>query len=276
METKAVSLTDQGIEKVENAFGIDNLYDLEHQILYHYVIQAVRAHVMFKRDVDYIVKDGKIFLVDSFTGRIMEGRTLSDGLHQAIEAKEGLEITEENKTQASITIQNYFRMYPYLSGMTGTAKTEEQEFLRVYNMEVIQIPTNKPKQRIDLPDRIYKTIHDKYTAVAKEVKKRHEKGQPVLIGTTSILQSEKLAKYLDQEHLDYELLNAKSADQEAALIAKAGQRGQITIATNMAGRGTDIILEEGVAQLGGLHVIGTERHESRRIDNQLKARRPPR
>ncbi|EHL77376.1 accessory Sec system translocase SecA2 [Bacillus smithii] len=272
METKAVSLTDQGIEKVENAFGIDNLYDLEHQILYHYVIQAVRAHVMFERDVDYIVKDGKIFLVDSFTGRIMEGRTLSDGLHQAIEAKEGLEITEENKTQASITIQNYFRMYPYLSGMTGTAKTEEQEFLRVYNMEVIQIPTNKPKQRIDLPDRIYKTIHDKYTAVAKEVKKRHEKGQPVLIGTTSILQSEKLAKYLDQEHLDYELLNAKSADQEAALIAKAGQRGQITIATNMAGRGTDIILEEGVAQLGGLHVIGTERHESRRIDNQLKGR----
>jgi preprotein translocase subunit SecA len=271
-ETKAVSLTDQGIEKVEKAFGIDNLYDLEHQTLYHYVIQAVRAHVMFKRDVDYIVKDGKIFLVDSFTGRIMEGRTLSDGLHQAIEAKEGLEITEENKTQASITIQNYFRMYPHLSGMTGTAKTEEQEFLQVYNMEVVQIPTNKPKQRVDLPDRIYKTIHDKYNAVAKEVKERHQKGQPVLIGTTSILQSEKLAEYLDREQLNYELLNAKSADQEAALIAKAGQRGQITIATNMAGRGTDIILGDGVAQLGGLHVIGTERHESRRIDNQLKGR----
>ncbi|MBA2871301.1 preprotein translocase subunit SecA [Anoxybacillus calidus] len=271
-ETKATSLTDTGIEKVEKAFGVDNLYDLQHQTLYHYVIQALRAHVIFKRDVDYIVRDGKVLLVDMFTGRIMEGRTLSDGLHQAIEAKEGLEITEENKTQASITIQNYFRMYPILSGMTGTAKTEEKEFQHVYGMDVISIPTNRPKIRVDLPDNVYATKHDKYVAVVKEVKKRHEKGQPVLIGTTSILQSEKLAEYLDQENLPYELLNAKTVEQEAELIAQAGQRGRITIATNMAGRGTDIILGEGVAELGGLHVIGTERHESRRIDNQLKGR----
>jgi preprotein translocase subunit SecA len=271
-ETKATSLTDTGIEKVEKAFGVDNLYDLQHQTLYHYVIQALRAHVIFERDVDYIVRDGKVLLVDMFTGRIMEGRTLSDGLHQAIEAKEGLEITEENKTQASITIQNYFRMYPILSGMTGTAKTEEKEFQHVYGMDVISIPTNRPKIRVDLPDNVYATKHDKYVAVVKEVKKRHEKGQPVLIGTTSILQSEKLAEYLDQENLPYELLNAKTVEQEAELIAQAGQRGRITIATNMAGRGTDIILGEGVAELGGLHVIGTERHESRRIDNQLKGR----
>jgi preprotein translocase subunit SecA len=271
-ETKATSLTDEGIEKVEKAFGVDNLYDLEHQTLYHYVIQAVRAHVMFKRDVDYIVKDGQIMLVDMFTGRIMEGRTLSDGLHQAIEAKEGLEITDENKTQASITIQNYFRMYPILSGMTGTAKTEEKEFNQVYGMSVVQIPTNRPKIREDLPDRVYLTIDSKYKAMVKEVKARHEKGQPVLIGTTSILQSEKVAEYLDQENLPYEILNAKSVEQEVRLISLAGQKGQITIATNMAGRGTDILLGEGVAELGGLHVLGTEKHESRRIDNQLRGR----
>ncbi|WP_203363307.1 accessory Sec system translocase SecA2 [Bacillus sp. REN10] len=271
-ETKAVSLTDQGIEKVEKAFGVDNLYDLEHQTLYHYMIQAVRAHVMFKRDVDYIVKDGKILLVDMFTGRTMEGRSLSDGLHQAIEAKEGLEITDENKTQASITIQNYFRMYPYLSGMTGTAKTEEKEFEQVYNMMVIQIPTNRPKQRVDMPDFIFSTTDQKYQAVTEEVKKRHQTGQPVLVGTTSILQSEKVAEYFTKAGLSFELLNAKSVEQEVELISKAGQRGQITIATNMAGRGTDILLGEGVHQLGGLHVIGTERHESRRVDNQLKGR----
>ncbi len=271
-ETKATSLTDEGIEKVEKAFGVDNLYELEHQTLYHYMIQAVRAHVMFERDVDYIVHEGKVMLVDMFTGRVMEGRTLSDGLHQAIEAKEGLEITEENKTQASITIQNYFRMYPLLSGMTGTAKTEEKEFEQVYGMSVIQIPTNKPKQRIDLEDKVFKTTHDKYSAVAEEVKERHAKGQPVLVGTTSILQSEKIAKYLDESGLSYEILNAKSVEQEVNLISLAGQKGQITIATNMAGRGTDILLGEGVAELGGLHVLGTERHESRRIDNQLKGR----
>jgi preprotein translocase subunit SecA len=271
-ETKATSLTDTGIEKVEKAFGVDNLYDLEHQTLYHYMIQAVRAHVMFERDVDYIVQDGKIMLVDMFTGRVMEGRTLSDGLHQAIEAKEGVEITEENKTQASITIQNYFRMYPLLSGMTGTAKTEEKEFQHVYGMDVIQIPTNRPIMREDMKDRIFKTKHEKYLAVVEDVKARHKKGQPVLVGTTSILQSEKVAEYLAKEKLEYQLLNAKSVEQEVELISLAGQRGQITIATNMAGRGTDIRLGDGVAELGGLHVLGTERHESRRIDNQLKGR----
>ncbi len=271
-ETKAASLTDEGIEAVEKAFDVDNLYDLEHQTLYHYVIQSVRAHVMFKRDVDYIVQDGKIMLVDMFTGRIMEGRTLSDGLHQAIEAKENLEITEENKTQASITIQNYFRMYPLLSGMTGTAKTEEKEFEQVYGMQVVQIPTNRPKIREDMPDRVYQTIEQKYTAVTKEVAERHAKGQPVLVGTTSILQSEAIAKYFDKEGLPYEILNAKSVEQEVRMISDAGQRGHITIATNMAGRGTDILLGEGVDQLGGLHVLGTEKHESRRIDNQLRGR----
>jgi len=271
-ETKATSLTDTGINKVEKAFGVDNLYDLDHQTLYHYVIQAVRAHVMFERDVDYIVKDSKIMLVDMFTGRIMEGRTMSDGLHQALEAKEGVEVTEENKTQASITVQNYFRMYPMMSGMTGTAKTEESEFRQVYGMDVIQIPTNKPVIREDLADFVFETKEQKYTAVTKEVKERHAKGQPVLIGTTSILQSEKVAEYLAAETLPFELLNAKTVEQEVRLISQAGQRGRITIATNMAGRGTDILLGEGVAELGGLHVIGTERHESRRVDNQLKGR----
>lgn len=271
-ETKATSLTEEGIEKVEKAFGVDNLYDLQHQTLYHYVIQAVRAHVMFEKDVDYIVKDGKIYLVDGFTGRIMEGRSLSDGLHQAIEAKEGLEITDENKTQASITIQNYFRMYPILSGMTGTAKTEEKEFSQVYGMDVISIPTNRPKLRIDLEDNVYRTKDEKYKAVVKKAQEIHQKGQPILIGTTSILQSEQLAVYLDKAKLPYELLNAKTVEQEVAVIAKAGQKGKITIATNMAGRGTDILLGEGVAELGGLFVIGTERHESRRVDNQLKGR----
>lgn len=271
-ETKATSLTDTGINKVEKAFGVDNLYDLVHQTLYHYMIQAVRAHVMFERDVDYIVKDGKIMLVDMFTGRIMEGRTMSDGLHQALEAKEGVEVTEENKTQASITIQNYFRMYPMMSGMTGTAKTEESEFRHVYGMDVIQIPTNKPIIREDLDDLVFEKKDQKYTAVTKEVLKRHAKGQPVLIGTTSILQSEKVAEYLTAENLQFELLNAKTVEQEVRLISQAGQRGRITIATNMAGRGTDILLGEGVADLGGLHVIGTERHESRRVDNQLKGR----
>lgn len=271
-ETKATSLTEEGIEKVEQAFAIDNLYDLEHQTLYHYVIQAVRAHVMFERDVDYIIKDGKVMLVDMFTGRVMEGRSLSDGLHQAIEAKEGLEVTEENKTQASITIQNYFRMYPHLSGMTGTAKTEEKEFDEVYGMSVVQIPTNKPKIREDMPDKVFKTTDDKYKAVTNEVKKRVQTGQPVLVGTTSILQSEAIAKYFDKANIAYEILNAKSVEQEVRLISLAGQKGRVTIATNMAGRGTDILLGDGVAELGGLHVLGTERHESRRIDNQLKGR----
>uniref|UniRef100_UPI0035B5669C accessory Sec system translocase SecA2 n=1 Tax=Parageobacillus toebii TaxID=153151 RepID=UPI0035B5669C len=271
-ETKATNLTEEGIAKIERGFGIDNLYDLEHQTLYHYVIQALRAHVLFQRDVDYIVKDGKVILIDMFTGRPMEGRSLSNGLHQAIEAKEGLELTEENKTQASITIQNYFRLYPILSGMTGTAKTEEKEFQTLYGMDVVQIPTNKPVIRVDEPDRVFLTIDQKYKAVAKEAKRIHATGQPILIGTTSILQSEKVAKYLEAENLPFRLLNAKTIEQEAQLIALAGQKGQITIATNMAGRGTDIMLGEGVAELGGLFVLGTERHESRRIDNQLKGR----
>jgi preprotein translocase subunit SecA len=271
-ESNTTNLTEEGIEKIEQGFGIENLYELEHQTLYHYVIQALRARVMFKRDVDYIIKDGKIALIDMFTGRPMEGRTLSNGLHQAIEAKEGLEVTEENKTQASVTIQNYFRLYPLLSGMTGTAKTEEKEFQELYGMDVIPIPTNRPIIREDLSDMIFMTIDQKYKAVAAEAKRVSATGQPMLIGTTSILQSEKVAKYLKKEGLSFELLNAKSIEQEIDLIMRAGQKGHITIATNMAGRGTDIRLGEGVAELGGLYVIGTERHESRRIDNQLKGR----
>ena len=271
-ETKATSLTDQGISKVEAAFDIENLYELEHQTLYHYVIQAVRAHVMFTRDVDYIVKENKVELVDMFTGRIMEGRSLSDGLHQAIEAKEGVPITEENKAQAQITIQNYFRMYPKLSGMTGTAKTQAEELRSVYGMDVIQIPTNRPKVRKDNPDLVFATQEAKYEYVALETKRRHEKGQPVLVGTTSILQSEEVAKHLKKYNLPFQLLNAKTVEQEVELISEAGQKGRITVATNMAGRGTDIVLGDGVHDLGGLMVIGTEKHESRRIDNQLRGR----
>ncbi|WP_088232455.1 accessory Sec system translocase SecA2 [Bacillus cereus] len=271
-ETKACNFTEDGITKIEDLFDIDNLYDLEHQTLYHYMIQALRANVAFQCDVDYIVEDEKIMLVDIFTGRIMDGRSLSDGLHQALEAKEGLPITDENQTQASITIQNFFRMYPALSGMTGTAKTEEKEFNRVYNMEVISIPTNRPILREDKKDVVYVTADAKYNAVCAEVLNIHKKKRPILIGTMSILQSETVARYLDEAKLSYQLLNAKSAEQEADLIALAGKKGQITIATNMAGRGTDILLEKGVHELGGLHVIGTERHESRRVDNQLKGR----
>ncbi|MES5868081.1 accessory Sec system translocase SecA2 [Bacillus cereus group sp. RP32] len=271
-ESKSASFTEDGITKIEDLFDIDNLYDLEHQTLYHYMIQALRAHVAFQCDVDYIVHDEKILLVDIFTGRVMDGRSLSDGLHQALEAKEGLEITEENQTQASITIQNFFRMYPALSGMTGTAKTEEKEFNRVYNMEVMPIPTNRPIIREDKNDVVYVTADAKYKAVREDVLKHNKQGRPILIGTMSILQSETVARYLDEAHITYQLLNAKSAEQEADLIATAGQKGQVTIATNMAGRGTDIILGDGVHELGGLHVIGTERHESRRVDNQLKGR----
>lgn len=272
VETKATNLTDDGITFIEKAFDIDNLYDLEHQTLYHYVIQSLRAELMFERDVDYIVKDGEVHLVDPFTGRVMEGRSLSNGLHQAIEAKEGLVLTEENRTQASITIQNYFRKYPILSGMTGTAKTEEKEFQKIYNMDVVSVPTNRPKIREDLSDRVFATKKEKYMAVAQAVFERHQNRQPVLIGTTSISQSEKMADALDALDINYQLLNAKSVQQEASIIALAGQSGKVTIATNMAGRGTDIILGEGVSALLGLHVIGTERHESRRVDNQLKGR----
>ncbi|SFK18129.1 protein translocase subunit secA [Halobacillus dabanensis] len=272
VETKSVTLTEDGITKIERAFGIDNLFDIEHQTLYHYMIQAVRALVMFERDVDYIVEGRELKLVDMFTGRLMEGRSMSDGLHQALEAKEGLDITEENKPQASITVQNYFRMYPTLSGMTGTAKTEEKEFQTVYGMDVIQVPTNKPILREDRPDKVFLNKEQKYEELVREVAAVHQTGQPILIGTSSILQSDKAAEYLDEAGFSYELLNAKSIEQEVRLISLAGQKGTITIATNMAGRGTDIMLGEGVQELGGLHVIGTERHESRRIDNQLKGR----
>ncbi|MFC2947733.1 accessory Sec system translocase SecA2 [Virgibacillus sediminis] len=272
MELKVVNFTEKGLNKCEKIFGVDNLFDLEHGSLFHSLLQALRARVLYQRDVDYIVEDGEVKLVDMNTGRIMEGRSLSDGLHQAIESKEGLVNTDENKTNASITIQNYYRMYPTISGMTGTAKTEEAELSKIYGMEVVQIPTNKPNQRIDHPDKVFETKQQKFAHLLKEVKERHEKGQPILIGTTSILQSEEVAAELDKANLPYHLLNAKSVQQEANLIAMAGQKGQITIATNMAGRGTDIMLGEGVAELGGLHVIGTERNESRRIDNQLKGR----
>jgi preprotein translocase subunit SecA len=272
IETKTVNFTDEGIVKIEQGFDIDNLYELEHQTLYHYVIQALRARVMFKRDVDYIVKEGKVLLVDMFTGRPMEGRSLGNGLHQAIEAKEGLEVTEENKTQASITIQNFFRMYPVIGGMTGTAKTEKKEFEELYGMNVVQIPTNKPVIRQDKEDRIFQTIDAKYTEAANKVEEIHKTGQPVLIGTTSILQSEAFSQHLRNRGLKHEVLNAKSVEQEVKLISLAGQKGMITVATNMAGRGTDIMLGDGVKELGGLYVIGTEKHESRRIDNQLKGR----
>ncbi|WP_100374086.1 accessory Sec system translocase SecA2 [Bacillus sp. FJAT-45037] len=270
--TKATNLTDDGITTIERTFGIDNLYDIDHQTLYHFVLQALRAKVMFSKDVDYIVSDGEIKLVDMFTGRIMDGRTFSDGLHQALEAKENLGITEENKTQAMITIQNYYRMYPTLAGMTGTAKTEEKEFQSLYGMNVIAIPTNREPLRIDRDPSLYLTKEQKYQAVTTEVKKRHQKGQPILIGTSSIIQSEAMARCLEEENVPFQLLNAKSLEKEVKLISLAGQKDQVTIATNMAGRGTDIILGEGVAELGGLYVIGTERHESRRIDNQLKGR----
>ncbi|MEH7613317.1 accessory Sec system translocase SecA2 [Gottfriedia acidiceleris] len=271
-ETKAITLTEEGISKIEKAFMVENLYDLEHTTLFHYVHNALRADLIFQRDVDYIIHEGEIRLIDLFTGRMMEGRSLSNGLHQAIEAKEGLKTTEENHTVASVTIQNYFRMYPILSGMTGTAKTEEKELLHVYNIEVYRIPTNKPVIRIDHEDIVFEKTEEKLRAVLADVKLRHEKGQPILIGTTSIRQSEVLAELLEKESIKFQLLNAKNVEEEAQMIAQAGQIGMITISTNMAGRGTDIILADGVSDLGGLHVIGTERHESERIDLQLKGR----
>ncbi|SES88498.1 protein translocase subunit secA [Oceanobacillus limi] len=271
-ELKTVNFTESGITKCEKVFGISNLFDLEHSSLFHALLQALRARTIYHRDVDYIVDDGEVKLIDMNTGRIMEGRSLSDGLHQAIEAKEGLRNTDENKTHASVTIQNYYQMYQTLSGMTGTAKTEETELRTVYGMDVIQIPPNKPNQRIDHSDIVFMKKEQKYNYLIEDIKKRHATGQPILIGTSSIIKSEEIAEILDKEGIEYQLLNAKSAEKEAQLVALAGQKGKITIATNMAGRGTDIMLGEGVAELGGLHVIGTERNESQRIDNQLKGR----
>ncbi|WP_077429031.1 preprotein translocase subunit SecA [Anoxybacillus kestanbolensis] len=271
-KTKSVQLTEEGMNKAERAFGIDNLFDLKHVTLNHHINQALRAHVVMQRDVDYVVEDGKIVIVDPFTGRLMRGRRYSDGLHQAIEAKEGLEIQNESMTLATITFQNYFRMYEKLAGMTGTAKTEEEEFRNIYNMQVIVIPTNKPVIRDDRPDLIYRTMEGKFRAVVEDIAERHAKGQPVLVGTVSIETSELLSGMLTKRGIRHNVLNAKNHAKEAEIIAQAGQKGAVTIATNMAGRGTDIKLGEGVRELGGLAVIGTERHESRRIDNQLRGR----
>ncbi|MBB5356193.1 preprotein translocase subunit SecA [Anoxybacillus mongoliensis] len=271
-KTKSVQLTEEGMNKAERAFGIDNLFDLKHVTLNHHINQALRAHVVMQRDVDYVVEDGKVVIVDPFTGRLMRGRRYSDGLHQAIEAKEGLEIQNESMTLATITFQNYFRMYEKLAGMTGTAKTEEEEFRNIYNMQVVVIPTNKPVIRDDRPDLIYRTMEGKFRAVVEDIAERHAKGQPVLVGTVSIETSELLSNMLTKRGIRHNVLNAKNHAKEAEIIAQAGQKGAVTIATNMAGRGTDIKLGEGVRELGGLAVIGTERHESRRIDNQLRGR----
>ena len=269
---KTIAPTESGIAKVEKMLKIENLYDSANLELNHLLNASLRAYAMMHRDKDYVVKDGQVVIVDEFTGRLMFGRRYSDGLHQAIEAKEGLKVERESQTLASITFQNYFRMYEKLAGMTGTAKTEEQEFNNIYGLEVYEIPPNKPLLRKDLPDLIFKTKKAKYKAVVKDVVERHKKGQPVLVGTTSITQSEQLSDMLLKSGVPHNVLNAKHHEKEAEIVANAGQRGMVTIATNMAGRGTDISLGEGVAELGGLHNLGTERHESRRIDNQLRGR----
>ncbi|HEX6593050.1 MAG TPA: preprotein translocase subunit SecA [Bacillota bacterium] len=271
-KTKGVQLTEEGINKAEQYFSIDNLFDLEHVTLTHHINQALKAHVSMQRDTDYVVQEGQVVIVDQFTGRLMKGRRYSEGLHQAIEAKEGLNIQNESMTLASITFQNFFRMYQKLSGMTGTAKTEEEEFRNIYNMDVIAIPTNEPIARIDHPDLIYRTMEGKFRAVVEEIKERHKKGQPVLVGTVAVETSELISKLLKKAKIKHNVLNAKNHFREAEIIEQAGQKGAVTIATNMAGRGTDIQLGEGVKELGGLAVIGTERHESRRIDNQLRGR----
>ena len=273
LESKTVSLTDEGIKKADKYFNLDNLYNPENTALTHHLDQALRANYIMLRDKDYVVsKDKEVLIVDSFTGRIMQGRRFSDGLHQAIEAKEHVPIQEENKTMANITYQNLFRMYKKLAGMTGTAKTEQEEFREIYNMETISIPTNRPVARIDEPDLLYPTLESKFKAVVKRIKALHEKGQPVLVGTVAVETSEYLSEMLDKEHIPHVVLNAKNHAKEADIIKNAGQVGAVTIATNMAGRGTDIKLGPGVRELGGLAVIGTERHESRRIDNQLRGR----
>lgn len=272
VQSKTVALTESGIDKAEQNFNTENLYDLENQTLLHHIDQALRANYIMERDVDYVVHEEQVKIVDGFTGRIMEGRRYSDGLHQAIEAKENVEIQDESKTLATITFQNLFRMYDKLSGMTGTGKTEEEEFREIYDMDVIVIPTNEPVIRDDKPDLIYPTLQSKFEAVAEEIKRRHEKGQPVLVGTVAVETSELLSQLLQKEGIPHEVLNAKNHFKEAEIIQTAGEKGAVTIATNMAGRGTDIKLAPGVKELGGLAVIGTERHESRRIDNQLRGR----
>ena len=271
-KSKSVSLTEEGVALGEQLLKVDNLYDPQNIEFLHHLNQAMKAHLLFQRDVDYLVKDGEVVIVDEFTGRTMPGRRYSDGLHQALEAKEGVKVEKENQTLASITFQNYFRLYKKLSGMTGTADTEAPEFKKIYNLDVVIIPPNEKMVRIDFPDSIYKNIQAKYKAVIREIKELHKKGQPVLVGTISIDVSEKISNMLKKDGIPHSVLNAKQHDKEAEIIAKAGQKGRVTIATNMAGRGTDIKLGEGVADLGGLHILGTSRHESRRIDNQLRGR----
>ncbi|KUK98359.1 MAG: Protein translocase subunit SecA, partial [Atribacteria bacterium 34_868] len=269
---KTAFLTEEGIAKMERLLGVDNLYAQQNINLQHHIIQALRAHKLFKRDVDYVVKDGEVIIVDEFTGRLMFGRRYSDGLHQAIEAKENVVIARESQTLATITFQNFFRMYKKLAGMTGTAKTEEDEFIEIYNLPVVVIPPNRKLIRYSYPDVIYRTEKEKFEAVVQEIKELNQKGRPVLVGTVSIDKSERLSNLLKKEKIDHNVLNAKNHEREAEIVAEAGQKGKVTISTNMAGRGTDIVLGPGVAEMGGLHVIGTERHESRRIDNQLRGR----
>lgn len=268
----AVMLTDDGVKKAENFFHVENYSDAENLEIQHHVSQALKANFHMKLDKDYIVKDGEVVIVDEFTGRLMEGRRYSDGLHQAIEAKEGVKVEKESKTLATITFQNYFRMYNKLSGMTGTALTEETEFREIYGLDVVVIPTNRPMIRMDHPDLVYKTVKGKYTAIVEEIVETHKKGQPVLVGTTSIDKSEILSDLLKRKGTPHQVLNAKFHEQEAEIVSHAGEKGMVTIATNMAGRGTDIKLSDDVVELGGLKIIGTERHESRRIDNQLRGR----
>lgn len=272
LQSKTIAFTEQGIEKAEEYFGLTNLYDIENTALTHHLDQALRANFIMIRDIDYVVQENQVLIVDQFTGRIMDGRRYSDGLHQAIEAKEGVEIEDETKTMATITFQNFFRMYKKLAGMTGTAKTEEEEFREIYNIQVIQIPTNRPVIREDRADLLYPTLESKFTAVVQDIKERYRKGQPILVGTVAVETSELLSNLLNKENVPHEVLNAKNHFKEAEIILNAGQKGAVTIATNMAGRGTDIKLGLGVAEVGGLAVIGTERHESRRIDNQLRGR----
>ncbi len=271
-KTKTAALTEAGVAKMEKLLKIENLYDPRYIEVLHVIYQCLKAHHLFKKDRDYIVKDGKVIIVDEFTGRLMPGRRYSEGLHQALEAKEGVEVQSEYQTLATITFQNYFRMYEKLAGMTGTADTEAAEFKEIYNLDVVVIPTHKKMIRIDYPDVVYRTEKEKFRAVVEEIKELHKQGRPVLVGTVSIEKSELLSRMLKKEGIPHAVLNAKHHAKEAEIVAQAGQKGRVTIATNMAGRGTDIVLGEGVAELGGLHIIGTERHESRRIDNQLRGR----
>jgi preprotein translocase subunit SecA len=269
---RSVAITEDGTHHVEKLLGIENLYDAANITLVHHVQQGLRAHTLYRRDKDYLVKDGQVVIVDEFTGRMMAGRRWSDGLHQAVEAKEGVQIERENQTLATVTFQNYFRMYDKLSGMTGTALTEATEFAKIYGLDVAEVPTNRPLQRKEHADVIFRTLGEKWNAVVEEIEELHEDGRPVLVGTASIESSEHLARQLKKRRVPHVVLNAKQHEREAEIVAQAGQRGAVTIATNMAGRGTDIVLGEGVKELGGLHVLGTERHEARRIDNQLRGR----